>query len=110
MLSYVMPFGFLYGSSSWLSMLRRRSSAGSMPMRRAAMSSVTSRASVSNCHGPLYGARPAVLVYIVFVENAESGILYGPGKIIPTAAAVITGHGVGYAPESCRWSIFTAWM
>ena len=36
-------------------MLRRRSSTGSMPMRRAAMSSSTSRASVSNCPRPSVG-------------------------------------------------------
>ena len=44
------------------SRLRRRSSAGSMPIWRAAMSSSTSRASDSNCHGPRYGARPTVFV------------------------------------------------
>ena len=31
-------------------------------------------------------------------------IRYGPGKIIPVAAPVMTGHGVGYAPTSWTWS------
>jgi hypothetical protein len=52
MWSYGMPLGLANGISSGRSRLRRRSSAGSIPIRRAAMSRVTSRASVSNDHGP----------------------------------------------------------
>ena len=82
-----MPFGFRNGRSSWRSRLRRRSSTGSMPRSRAAMSSRTSRASVSNCHGPRYADRPAVFVYTVVVVNDAVGTRYGPGKSMPTAAA-----------------------
>jgi hypothetical protein len=33
--------------------------------------------------------------------NVPRETRYGPGKIIPVAAPVPTGHGVGYAPTSC---------
>ena len=33
-------------------------------------------------------------------RSSPAGTWYGPGNNVPTAAAVITGHGVGYAPES----------
>ena len=29
------------------------------------------------------------------VRQSATGMRYGPGKIMPTAAAVPTGHGVG---------------
>ena len=44
------------------------------------------------------------------LENTEAWLKvplatrYGPGKIIPVAAPVMTGHGVGYAPTSWTWS------
>ena len=64
-------------------------------MRRAAMSSSTSRASDSNCHGPRYAARPDVFENTDVVRNPAAGTRYGPGNSMPTAAAVPTGHGVG---------------
>ena len=78
-----------------LSRLRRRSSTGSTPIRRAAMSSIISRATVSNCHGPRYAVRPAVFEKTHAVVNDAAATRYGPGKSMPTAADVATGHGVG---------------
>ena len=79
-----------------------------MPIRRAAMSSSTSRATVSNCHGPRYAVRPDVFEKTDVVLHVASGTRYGPGNNMPTAAATPTGHGVGYAPTSCTWSICAA--
>lgn len=44
-----------------------------MPIDRAAMSSSTSRATDSNCHGPRYGLRPAVLLYFAVALKLASG-------------------------------------
>ena len=46
-----------------------------MPICRAPMSTMISRSTVSNCHGPRYGARPHVLVNTVVDENPTTGIL-----------------------------------
>ena len=43
--------------------LRRRHSRGSIPAARAAASTICSRATVSNIHGPRYAPRPHVLVH-----------------------------------------------
>ena len=83
-----MPFGFAYGSSSRRSRLRRRSSIGSMPIRRAAMSSSTSRASDSNCHGPaVRGAPDGVRVDRSWPRSRRAARGTGPGNSTPTAAA-----------------------
>ena len=60
-----MPVGLTYGRSARPRKLRRRSSTGSMSIRRAAMSRRTSRATDSNDQGPRYAVRPGVL------ENTE---------------------------------------
>ena len=73
------------------------------------MSSIISRATVSNCHGPRYAVRPGVLVNTHLVLKVAFGSRYGPGKIIPTAADTKTGHGIGYAPMSWTRSIVAAW-
>src|SRR5262245_10075067 len=95
-----MPFALVYGISSWRNRLRRRSSAGSMPISRAEMSSSTSRATDSNCHGPRYAERPGRFEYIALAVNDTFGTRYGPGKNTATTAVVPIGHGVGYAPQS----------
>ena len=59
------------------------------------MSSSTSRATDSNCHGPRYAVRPTVLESTALDVKVARGIRYGPGNSMPTAAAVPTGHGVG---------------
>ena len=59
------------------------------------MSSVTSRATDSNAHGPRYAVRPTVLENTERCVKLVAGIRYGPGKIMPTAAPVATGHGIG---------------
>ena len=106
-----MPLGLAYGSSSRRSRLRRRSSTGSMPIWRAAMSSSTSRASDSNCHGPaVRGAPDGVRVDRLGREAGARARGTGPGNSMPTAAAGPTGHGVGYAPQSDTKSMWAAWI
>jgi len=49
-------------------MLRRRRSSGSYPARRAAMSIMISRATVSIIHGPRYAPRRDVFVITLVLE------------------------------------------
>ncbi len=51
-----------------------------------------------------------MFVYTVFVAKLAFGTRYGPGNSAPTAAALIIGHGVGYAPQSDTKSTPTAWI
>ena len=59
------------------------------------MSRSTSRATDSNCHGPRYGVRPAVLVCTTLQRKVAAGTRYGPGYSIPTDTADEIGDGVG---------------
>ena len=110
MLSYVMPFGLVYGRSSARSRLRRRSSAGSMPLiARGDVEQHLARQRLELPRTAVRGAPGGVRVDGL-AEKLAFGTRYGPGNSAPTAAAVITGHGVGYAPQSDVKSMPTAWM
>ena len=90
------PVGIVYGRSSRCRTLRRRSSSGSMPMARARLSTTCSRAYVSICHGPRYGARVHVLVYADFDVTASFGTAVGAGEERSGGHHPALGHqGIG---------------
>ena len=66
--------------------LRRRHSSGSMPIARAAASTICSRATVSNIHGPRYAPRPHVLVHTARVRSDATRALVRTGEQQPDEA------------------------
>ena len=69
------PLAVVYGRSPSSMTLRRRSSSGSRPSRRATASIICSRTTVSIIHGPRYEHRPHVFVYTAVRRVADPGDL-----------------------------------
>ena len=63
-----------------------------MPISRAAASTICSRATVSNIHGPRYAPRPHVFVHTARVRSDASGHSVRTGEQQPDERARATGR------------------